>query len=183
MAQYALPTANEETTNWTEGAGDADADWYDELDEGFGAGRGSGSGPDDASTSWQSPSNPTNEAIKCKLSAVTDPVVHTGHIVRTRNKKSNIIGQAINVTVELRKASDNTLIRSETWTNIGAAWATRGFTLSEAEAATITDYSDLEIGVIANSGAGANRELNESAFELEVPDAPSLPLQFINQDG
>ena len=38
--QWGIPNANCSTTNWTQGAGDGNANWWEELAEGFGAGRG-----------------------------------------------------------------------------------------------------------------------------------------------
>jgi hypothetical protein len=51
MAQYGLPIADISLGDSGQCAGNSDGLAYNEFDEGFGAGRGSGSGPDDFTTS------------------------------------------------------------------------------------------------------------------------------------
>ena len=66
--QWGIPNANCSTTNWTQGAGDGNANWFEELADGFGAGRGTVTittltfaGFNDNSTvgtvAWTNPSN------------------------------------------------------------------------------------------------------------------------------
>lgn len=171
MTQYALPTSDgSKSAAWLEGAGDGDANWFDELDEGFGTGRGSGSGPDDLTTYWYTSSVPVGspKSISCGLGAVTDPGVHTGHIVRSRNRK-NAVADVLDITIGLYQGV--TLIAEYTWNDVSSTITTREFTLTEVQAAAITDYSALVIQHTATkiSGTGTLRSL-ESAFELEVPD-------------
>lgn len=180
-AQYALPDANNGTTNWTQGAGDGDGDWFDELDEGFGAGRGSGSGPDGLTTRWESPNNPVNEDIATALSTVTDPLVSTGHLYRTENRKSLVDGRQIDIVIELSESS--TTIATQSFVDIGPVFTTRSDTLSAGEADAIGNYANLEIHTSANVvGGGPGREGWESAHEFECPDvAPTLTqAPFIN---
>ncbi len=168
--QYTLPNGNDGTTNWTQGAGDSDGDWFDELDEGFGAGRGTGSGPDDDSTYWISPTSPANEIIGTTLASVTDPEVSTGHIVRSRNKKDTTGGRQIDILLRLKQSS--TSIATATFTDIDTTWTTRSFTLTGGEADSITDYSLLRIETEAIAvGGGQGRNAWESAHEFECPDA------------
>ena len=92
MTQYALPISDILVTNWVQGAGDGDGSAFDELDEGFGAGRGSGSGPDDATTYWNCSgitATDTDSPLEERVSSVTDPVSSTGHIYRSRSRKSS----------------------------------------------------------------------------------------------
>lgn len=172
MAQYALPDANISITNWSEGAGDADADWFDELDEGFGAGRGSGSGPDDATSYWYSAKGPGNFAgntIGTALSSVTDPSVHTGHFFRARNQKHSSGGQQIDVRIRLEESG---VMVAEGIFTTTLTWTTNVLSLTEAEAANITDYTALEGQTAAKKvGGGAPRAARESAHEFECPDA------------
>lgn len=180
MAQYALPNADIANNGWTQCQGDGDADHFDELSEGFGAGRGSGSGPDSATTSWLSANGPANDEIRTALSSVTDPVSSTGHLIRTRNRKANIsncsagdnAGIQLDITIKLYQ--DTTEKATETFTNVNGTYTTRTHTLTAGEADSITDYSLLRIGTIANKvGGGQNRVGTESAHEFECPDAPA----------
>lgn len=171
MAQYALPIADEQTTGpWTQGAGDGDGSFFDELDEGFGAGRGSGSGPDDATTYWVEGGDGT--VIETTLSSVTDPTVHTGHIVRTRNRKNSASGQQIDIFISLNEGAASRA--STSFTNVDENWTTRTISLSTAQAGAITSYADLQILTRHDEvGGGQPRSTQESAHELEVPDAPA----------
>ena len=183
MAQYALPEANSGTTDWSGFNHDGDGDWYDELDEGFGAGRGSGSGPDALSTSWDSGTNPTAKGIRTDLAAVTDPATNTGHIYRTQSQKGGGAGgQQIDITIRLFQGA--TEKASATFTDIGTVMTIRTDTLSAAEADSITDYSNLEIDTEANKvGGGGPRRGMESAHEFECPDPPAGGGGFAHSQG
>ena len=166
--QYALPTSNS-FTGWSEGAGDGDSDFFDELDEGFGAGRGSGSGPDDATSYWTSITAPIDEVIRTGLSTVTDPATGTGHIYRTRSRKTLSSGQQIDVTIEIKF---DLVAFSTTFTNIDATWTDRGNTLTGTEADTIVTYVGASLETSTSKvGGGTPRSADESAHEFEVPDA------------
>ncbi len=173
MAQYLLPNDDVGTTAWVQGAGDDDANWFNELEEGFGAGRGSGSGPDQT-TYWSSGNNPTNSDIEVGLASGANPGVDTGHIVRSYFEKNAAGGRQIDLTITLLQTT--TTIESWTITNIGSAWTTDAHAISEANAANITDYSALRVRVRANNpDTGPARAAWLSAVEVELPDAPSVP--------
>jgi len=146
MAQFGRPSAD--TFNgdaWIEdGVGDNSA-LFDEIDE---------SVADDADY-VQSPITPTSDAYVTKLTAVTDPMVSTGHTVRYRYGKNVAAGDQIDLTVQLRQGyvnegSQGTLIHSEVHANVAAAFVAGAFTLTGGEADTITDYSDLYLRFVAN---------------------------------
>ena len=178
MAQYALPTSDNGTTNWTEQSPDgaADGSWFNEFDEGFGAGRGTGVGPD-ITTYWRSPTNPNPESIITNLASVTDPEVSTGHVLRVRIRKT-ADGRQLDVTIQLRQ--NTTVLATVTVTNLdwAASWQTNDgsdYTLSAAEADAITDYSALNVVVTGDvTGGGTGTALDCSTIELEVPDAPGV---------
>ena len=174
MAQYALPISDDFSQGASEGAGNANGVAWDELDEGFGAGRGSGSGPDDATTYWiLDPDVAPNAQILANLSGVTDPNSSDSHIVRTRNRKSAAAGQQHDVLLRLRQGGTD-IVNSANMPNISEVWQTRTITLTAAQADSITDYSNLKIASIFNQvGGGADRNGNESAYEFECPDAPA----------
>lgn len=168
MPQFALPTTDALNDGWVEGAGDGDADFFDELDEGFGAGRGTGSGPDDITTYWVTPSNPAGLNLRTGLATIPDPLISSGHIVRTRNRKDAAGGRTIDLTIRLRQAG--TIIATRVFPNIDEIWTTRTIALSTGEADAITDYSALQIETEADTtGTGAGRVAQESTHELETP--------------
>lgn len=102
----------------------------------------------------RSPLVPSSSVYVTKLSVVTDPLVSTGHVLRTRYAKDAAGGGQINLTAELRQgyvseASLGTLIATRTFTNISETFATDAYTLTAAEADAITAYGDLYVRLIA----------------------------------
>ena len=194
MAQYGLPVSDV-VTGATQCAGDGNATMWEELDEGFGAGRGTGSGPDDTTTYWNGNSNDTGRAsnqMRCALGALTDPVSSTGHIIRSRNVKLSVCtasasGVQIDLTVVLLQGTTD--IASTTFANLSSSWVTTSYTLSGSEADSITNYADLKIeNYKTDVGGGAGRRVGWSAGELEIPDTviPSIygrPFGRLGQSG
>jgi hypothetical protein len=97
------------------------------------------------------------------LSGVTDPGLHTGHIMRCR------ICTPI-VSVQLRRNSDsgNSIACVICWTHITTGWDDYSYTLSEAEAAEIDDYSGLFFSIQMHNG----NPIYISWMELEVAEIP-----------
>ncbi len=171
-AQYALPNGDASNNSVAEGAGDADGDIFDELDEGFGAGRGSGSGPDDATTYWVT-TDEASDRIRSNLTTVTDPEVSTGHVIRMRTAKNVSGGRQLDATIRLYLNGILQSGASETFTDISEVWTTRAHALSAANADAISDYSVVEIhSEIIETGGGTPRIGWFSAQEFECPDAP-----------
>lgn len=104
-----------------------------------------------------SPLNPADTPLVVALSAVTDPVSSSNHIVRYRYRKDQTAGDQVDLTVQLREGyvdegTLGTLIADETHANIsGPSWTDGSFTLSGGEADSITDYSDLFLRFVANT--------------------------------
>ncbi|KKM23761.1 hypothetical protein LCGC14_1611840, partial [marine sediment metagenome] len=169
MTQYGLPIFDMDTAQWTEGAGDGDGDVFDELDEGFGAGRGSGSGPDGATTYWANTGTKGADfPLATKMNAITDPVTDTGHVYRTHNRKSAAAGRQVDITIRLNQIVPRA---SQLFTNVDNVWTTRTDTLTTAEANSITSYAGIELATDgAEVGGGAPRDPQESAQEFECPD-------------
>jgi len=140
MAQFGRPSAD--TANpgvWIEdGVGD-NAVLFDEIDE---------SAADNVDF-IQSPAAPVAAVYVTKLSALVDPAVDTGHVVRYRYGKNVAAGQVVTITVELRQdyvsdpATLGTLIHSETHADVPVGFTDGTFTLTIPEAALITDYANL----------------------------------------
>lgn len=179
MAQYSLPISDNNISNWAEGAGDSDSNAFDELDEGFGAGRGTGVGPDDATSYWLT----TNEAdnfLICNSGVVTDPAVSTGHITRFRVAKNTSGGRQLDFTHRL---NDPDNIYQQTETNFSEVWTTFSHSLTTGEADTINNYATLNLdGRAVEVGGGTPRVGWMSTQEFECPDAGELlPIRPMDQ--
>jgi hypothetical protein len=178
MAQYGLPDGDVSKPGYSERTGNGDGNAFDELDEGFGAGRGSGSGPDGATTDWQSGNNPDGSSswIEVDLSNIVEPNVHTGHILRAHVGTSGGTRQ-MDLTVRLKQGTA-TLGAAIIQFNIPSAYAVYIDNMTELEADQITDYSQLRMRFHpSTTGGGSPNVAFVSALEMEIPDVvpPSPP--------
>jgi hypothetical protein len=107
-----------------------------------------------------------NSTCEIGLSSVTDPGVDTGHIIRFRMYGTGSGGPE-RCEVQLWSGGSS---RAATGNQVNrGSWGTKTYTLSEAEAATLT-YSDLSVKVVASNMA-AEEAVDVSWIEVEVPDA------------
>lgn len=144
MAQFARPSVDTTRDNWEEDDGTTVA-IFDQIDESI---------ADDADY-IRTVQVPTNDVYVTKLTAVTDPLQSTGHIVRYRYGKDVAAGAQIDLTVELRQGYVNegaqgTLIHQAVHTNVAVFPVAGTFTLTGGEADSITDYTDLYFRFVAN---------------------------------
>ena len=144
MVQFARPSTDTTRDNWEEDDGTT-VDIFDQIDEVV---------ADDADF-IRTVLTPTSDVYVTKLTTLEDPISSTGHIVRYRYGKQTAGGDQIDLTVQLREAYVNegtpgTLIHSEVHTNIGVVWIAGSFTLSGAEADSITDYTNLYLRFVGN---------------------------------
>ena len=144
MAQFGRPSTDTTREAWEEDDGTT-TDIFDQIDEAI---------ADDVDF-IRSAQVPTTDAYVTKLTTLTDPVVHTGHVVRYRYGKDVAAGAQIDIVVQLRQGYVNegslgTLIASATHTNVANGWTAGSIALSEAEAGNITDYTDLYLRITAN---------------------------------
>jgi hypothetical protein len=174
MAQYALPASDISKASWVQLAGNSDANAFDELDEGFGAGRGSGSGPDNATSAWQTDniSNVTR-VIECALGAISDPLDANDHIIRARVAKSATGGAMLTGTLRLFQGTTEIAASAPTAITT-TAYATISYTLTATEADAIMDYSALRLRLTVVFSSGTSRRARLSTLELETPDAGVL---------
>lgn len=97
----------------------------------------------------KSPAAPVNEVYVCRLSDVTDPVSSANHTMRMRTSTDLDAQQVLDFTQQLRmtyvsEGSQGTLIASQSRTGVSSTtWTTSSYTLSGAEADSITDYTAL----------------------------------------
>jgi hypothetical protein len=160
VAQFARPDGDQTLGTWEDdGAGTTNI--YQAIDEASAS-----------DTDYVRNDNNTNDSYEATLSNVTDPTVHTGHVVRYRYRKDQSGGNSRNIAVGLYQGG--TLIASQTHNDIGNTWTPGSFTLTTGEAGNISDYTDLRVRATASGTTGGNpgnrRRVELSWAELEVPD-------------
>jgi len=113
--------------------------------------------------------NAVNLAFTVALGSPNDPNVHTGHTLRIRAKCN--VARAFKF--ELLQTS--TVIHDSGSTNLTTSFAEYSFTLTEGEAANITNYAALRVRVTAiTTYAGEYEQV--SWMRLEVPDVVAIDL-------
>jgi hypothetical protein len=115
--------------------------------------------------------NATTNALEVALNSVTDPTGNTGHIVHYAVRSFN--GAAGGETGKVELFQGTTLIATSGSISLNRTTFTAGsFTLSGAEADSITNYADLRLrftGVTLGSGEW----YGVSWANMEVPDPPA----------
>ncbi len=155
MVQNALPSGTV-TNNWNiTGAATA----HEAVDDPVGS-------PDDDTTKLDSTVD--EDEFLVNIGTVTDPEVGTGHVIRFRCQSTGS-GAPERVEVKLfegtteRAASGNIACNRDTWQD-------ESYTLSEAEANSITDYSVLRLECRVKIIGSELIEVTQ--IFLEVPDPP-----------
>lgn len=167
MAQFARPNGDLADGTWT---GSDVGDLFALIDESV------ASDADYILT----PLPPGGATCDLALSDVGDPGVHTGHVVRFRAGKFGMLGVNPRLTVQVRQGQGGVVVASLAVTyTVDDTFQDRDFTLTEAEAAAITDYAALTLRLIGDLGDGVtDSRIRMSWGELEVPNAavafPSL---------
>lgn len=110
---------------------------------------------------------------RARGSAVTDPNVSTGHVLRWRFAKGGL--RQTNVRLTLSQNGITIVVRQIN--DIGSTFVQDTYTLTAAEANLITNYSLLRFGFVAAFPGPEpdEAECYVSWVELEVPDAPAPP--------
>ena len=161
MAQFARPDNDDTIGAWTDEASGT-TDIYTGIDEVTA----------EDTELVRSENDPSSSAYIAGISAVTDPVSSVNHIVRYRYIKGETGGGApgvIDLIVELRQST--TVIASQTHNGIANTVAAGTFTLTGGEADNITDYSDLNVRLVADKSAGTRTSWGEVTWwEFEVPN-------------
>lgn len=138
MPQYARPSADTNNASFVTEA-NSSTNIYQSIDEATA----------NDSDYIVSAKNPAANVYVCKLSAVDDPLVDTGHIINIRYKKDVAVNaESIDLLVELwqdyvNEGTKGTHIVNQTFSNISASWTNSNITLSNTAAGTITDYANL----------------------------------------
>lgn len=149
MAQFAVPDADITDGAWLDEGGGATLFGHIAPDTPGSIGSG------DDTDYIESESAPASSAVAVGLSDVEDPQSSSGHIMRWRRGKDASGGAQIDLTVELRQGytgegAQGTLIASVSDTAIPDTFTTTSNTLSAGEADAITDYTDLQLRMVAN---------------------------------
>ena len=154
MTQYAYPTSDVENSGgWTT------EPLWSKVDE----------EPYSDADYVQALQNAVNLAFTVELGSPNDPNVHTGHTLRIRAKCN--VARAFKF--ELLQTS--TVIHDSGSTNLTTSFAEYSFTLTEGEAANITNYAALRVRVTAiTTYAGEYEQV--SWMRLEVPDVVAIDL-------
>jgi len=144
MAQFGRPSTDTTRDNWEEDDATT-TDIWDQIDE---------VSADDADY-IRTQLTPTTDVYVTKLTTLEDPISSSNHVVRYRYGKDVTGGDQIDIVVQLRQGYTNegspgTLIASATHSNVAVFPVAGTFTLSGAEADSITDYTDLYLRFTAN---------------------------------
>ena len=109
--------------------------------------------PDDDTTKITS-DNPNSDTMEVKLTAVTDPVSSTGHIVSFRAKTGvfdpEVEESICGMQIIPKLVQGTTVISTGSTVNLTSDWATYSWTLTAGEADNITDYGDLRVRLTAD---------------------------------
>jgi len=126
--QVARPNADVTDGSWTNESGSA-VNLYASIDEAVAS-----------DTDYIQSSLSSGDTCEFSLSTLTDPQSASGHTVYIRYKSNSA-----NCGVVVRLIQGTTIIAERTYSDIPTEYTNINFTLSESEANSITDYSDLRI--------------------------------------
>lgn len=116
----------------------------------------------------ESAATPSNSTCEVALSDLSDPSSSSGHIIRARRRKSGIATTGWTLAVRLKEGATT---RATLSTDANSdTFATASYTLSAAEADSITDYTNLRLEFVANGAVLLDR-VQVSWAEFEVPNA------------
>jgi hypothetical protein len=109
------------------------------------------------------------------LGNVSDPGVHSGHIVYVRARYSNAFKYELLQGTTVIHSSGNLALTHD--------YVIYSFTLTEAEVANITDYADLRIR-ITNVTPDGTCSISKNSLYLEIPDVvPSVQKLKVRVSG
>jgi len=154
MPQFARPDSTVTAGTWNPGGG---ATLWETVDE---------VSPDD--NDYDSSGFADGDMMELGLSNLIDPLSSSGHIIRFRAADTQ--GGFGDVSVALKQGLSQ--IAAYDPGPLGPSITLYTYTLSGAEADSITDYNDLRLNVI---GIGSSSIFVFTWAELEVPIAGSVP--------
>ena len=110
--------------------------------------------------------NGENTTCELGLTSLTDPVSSIDHTIRFRMQGT---GSGAPERCEVQLFEGATQKATTGAQTSRAAWATKTYTLSAAEADSISDYTDLRLKIIS-SNLGATEDMWVTWAEFEVPE-------------
>ena len=110
------------------------------------------------------------KTFEVKLSAITDPGIDTGHVIRIRARATG--GQAAEKLNTWGLYQGATPIVTQNASITRGSFNEYSIALSEVEASAITDYSDLRVRGLTSQGA--SETIDVSWAEFETPDLPPV---------
>ena len=158
MVQTALPSATV-SNSWTIAGSTPAATAHESVDDPVAT-------PDDAVTLLEETTQ--GETFRVNIGSLTDPVSSTGHVIRARCQGTGS-GAPERIQLKLfqgtteKAASGNLAI-------VRGSWNDKSYTLSDVEADSITDYTDLRIDVNGIVLGGGSDKLEVTQVFFEVPD-------------
>ena len=155
MAQFGYPTSDITAGNWTNVGGPTTH--YECLDE-----------VSYSDSDYCQLNNYSSDTFEVRLNTLTDPVSSSNHVVHLRVQK---VGTGtINLTCYLVQNTTVLVTQSLTLTT---SWADVSFTLTGAQADSITDYTNLRLRFTGTAGS-STRYVRVSWANLEVPNGPAI---------
>jgi len=119
------------------------------------------------------------------LTDVTDPLSSSGHTIRFRARKAYAGGYARNVECHLYQVWD--YIADFAATDISDIFTDYSYTLSAAEADSITDYTGLRLIFVTTGSYGAPKSSERAVYiswaEMEVPDVGGATVKTVTDAG
>jgi len=160
MSQYLRPISTVTAGSWTTSS----ASLHDAIDEGI------DNADDDSSYASESIEN---DDLEVKLSAGIDPLTDTLHVMYWRARRFGFYLMPIMSQAQLYQGS--TLIATGTGSHSDtisgsppSKYSTASYTLTEAEASAITDYTDLRLRIRYTASVGT-ASMRLTAAELVIP--------------
>ena len=158
MAQYLRPSGVDNYDGWETNP------FYDALDE---------TSPND-SDFIQTPLSPNYPTVYLNLSAISDPLSSSGHILRFRYRKSAASSMDIGFGVQLIQTDPFGSFLAEYYpVATSDTWVTDTYNLDATQTDSITDYANLFLRIDAYViGSGTAVRGQVSWIEFETPDLP-----------
>ena len=159
MVQTLLPTSTSTPDQWTPvGA----ATSHEAVDEGVDA--------NDGDTTYIKVSFGGDLETRLILGAGSDPGVHSGHTLRVSFRKAATVGNPT-TRIRVRLYQGAVAITGEQQTSAATtSYVTFEYTLSTAEAAAITDYTDLRVAILGPTPLVFAFDARVTAIELQLPE-------------
>lgn len=86
-----------------------------------------------------------SKTFVCALSAVTDPVIHTGHAIHVRAMIDTLGAESLMLTLRVENLSDGSIVATKPYGPIADTFVSLSIPLTAVEAERILDYGALRL--------------------------------------